>query len=411
MADQVLRDWGVSSTKPSSIRAMRKQMGLKSDLLSGTAARGILTQAAHQGPVGAMRAVADLLSTTKLAASKCRGCGVTITPANDSKAHILPNALGGRLKPEGILCRACNSELDRLADNALVNAFGAWPTMLNIPRDHRKHFPKIVLSETGRRVRVTTDGPYTAVDVIYEKAPLESGDTRLSISVPDKKKAKQLAARAAKEFPGPSVDDILKHARIGSLPPEERIDPGVDFGTRAVMGGISTILWLFAHWKEGQAPLSWDGLKSDVVKRQSGAGALRRLIDGLPGLVGPNVPYGHKVVLRSVPRTGELIAYVEIMGVLRVGGLYGKSQSGLTPLIEHIYVYDLDEQRDRSSEFKIDASVFETRDWAIEGLTQEDSDDLRAHYRKVMLDVLEPRYRARVKPADATPAEGQAAPE
>jgi hypothetical protein len=381
-------------------------MGLKSDLLSGTSVLSALAQAAHLAPGSGMRAVADLLSTTDLAAGKCRGCGVTITPANDSKAHILPNALGGRLKPEGILCRACNTELDRLADNALVNAFGAWPTMLDVPRDHGKNPPKIVLSETGRRVRVTADGPYTAIDVIYETTPLEGGDTRLSISVPDRKTAKQVAARAAKDFPGASVDDIMNLTRIRSLPPGEGINPGVDFGARAVMGGTSTILWLFAHWKERRAPLSWDALKGDVAKRQSGAGALRRLVDGLPGLIGPDVPYGHKIVLRSVPSTGELIAYVEIMGVLRVGGLYGRSNSGLPTFVEHVYVYDLDEQRDRSSEFKIDASVFETRDWTIEGLAQADVDVLREHYRKIMLDVLEPRYRARIKPANLTPAEG-----
>jgi hypothetical protein len=121
-------------------------MGLKSDLLNGTAARGALANAARPAPGRAMRAVADLLSTADPMASRCRGCGDPIAPANDTDARILPNALGGRLKPRGILCRVCNTELDRLADNALVNAFGTWPTMLDIPRDRGKNPPKIVLS-------------------------------------------------------------------------------------------------------------------------------------------------------------------------------------------------------------------------------------------------------------------------
>jgi hypothetical protein len=63
--------------------------------------------------------------------SKCGGCGVTLTPENDSAAHVIPNALGGRLKPKGILCRVCNDELDELADNALIEAFGGWPKANN----------------------------------------------------------------------------------------------------------------------------------------------------------------------------------------------------------------------------------------------------------------------------------------
>ena len=70
-------------------------------------------------------------------------------------------------------------------------------------------------------------------------------------------------------------------------------------------------------------------------------------------------------MLRSVPRTGDLIAYVEIMGILRIGGVYGKAKPGPAALIEHLYVYDLDAQRDRTA---INRSVFKARDWAIEGL-------------------------------------------
>ena len=46
----------------------------------------------------------------------CQGCGEALTGENDSEAHIIPNALGGRLKPKGIICQTCNTKLDALAD-------------------------------------------------------------------------------------------------------------------------------------------------------------------------------------------------------------------------------------------------------------------------------------------------------
>ena len=89
---------------------------------------------------------------------KCRLCGSDLIAPNDSEAHVIPNALGGRLKPKGILCRACNTELDDLADNALVKAFGDWPTLLDIPRDRGQNPPKRLETRGGKTVRVEPDG-------------------------------------------------------------------------------------------------------------------------------------------------------------------------------------------------------------------------------------------------------------
>jgi HNH endonuclease len=37
----------------------------------------------------------------------CALCETTITAENDSDEHLIPNALGGRRKASGFLCRAC----------------------------------------------------------------------------------------------------------------------------------------------------------------------------------------------------------------------------------------------------------------------------------------------------------------
>lgn len=112
----------------------------------------------------------------------CCGCGCALTSNNNSEAHIIPNALGGRLKPKGIFCAVCNTELDELADNPLVEAFEAWPTLLDPPRDRGRNPPKTVVSETGLRVRVEIEGPYTVQDVQYEKQPPDGGAAKVSIS-------------------------------------------------------------------------------------------------------------------------------------------------------------------------------------------------------------------------------------
>ncbi|MGY3602734.1 HNH endonuclease [Bradyrhizobium sp. Lot11] len=54
--------------------------------------------------------------------ANCKGCGVPITPKNDSDAHMIPRALGGRLAPRGIICRDCNGKLNDAADFELIDA-------------------------------------------------------------------------------------------------------------------------------------------------------------------------------------------------------------------------------------------------------------------------------------------------
>lgn len=85
----------------------------------------------------------------------CRGCGlVELTAEFDSDAHIIPNALGGRLAPSGLICRECNSLLDPVADNPLIRAFGPWPTLLDIPRHRGQHPPVQIETSNGQTITV-----------------------------------------------------------------------------------------------------------------------------------------------------------------------------------------------------------------------------------------------------------------
>jgi len=40
--------------------------------------------------------------------SECALCDIKITKDNDTKEHIIPNAIGGRKKITGFICKDCN---------------------------------------------------------------------------------------------------------------------------------------------------------------------------------------------------------------------------------------------------------------------------------------------------------------
>ena len=336
------------------------------------------------------------------APQKCRGCRETLTPQTDSEAHVFPNALGGRLKPKGIICRTCNTKLDRIADNALVKAFGDWPTLLNLPRDHGDHPPRLIDTKNGRRVRLEPDGSLTSADVMYDVAPTAEGH-QVQIGAGNMKTFRQLLKRAEKQFPQLDAAVAEQHARVVGIQDGDLLKMGLDFSPQAVFGGVITAIWLYLIKTTGRAFMDWDRLLTCISDMQTHAGTFRYLTDGLPGLRGPQIDLGHKIVIRSIPSSGELIAYVEILGVLRVGGVFAKSPTPAMAL-EHIYAYDLAAQADRSGEFSIENDEFARQDWRSVGLGPTQGEALREHF-KGALDVFVDHYRRRFAVENTNPGQ------
>lgn len=315
-------------------------------------------------------------------APHCIGCGDPISGANKSDAHIIPNALGGRLAPDDLICRVCNTILDRAVDNALVKAFGGVQTLIDLPRQ-RGNNPAIDLrTESGRRVRVEPDGRITLSDIQYEEKV--EGDRRtFAIGAPTHKQVGQLLERAKKNNPelkDIDVSDIVSKLQLTPSPIQERLVLKLDYSPVAIFGGVMVALWLFIAHRERHALDNLQSLLARLKDIHDHGGMFRYLPDGLPGLQGPELDYSNKIVVRSVPQTGEMIGYVELLGTFRIGGIYAATKELPSDLIEHIYVHDPFEIKDRSAEFSIDPTVFEKADWRTIGLgpVKQDADALDA---------------------------------
>ena len=322
---------------------------------------------------------------------RCRGCDKNISEENDSEAHIIPNALGGRLAPKGIICRTCNSVLDRLADNALIEAFGAWPTLLNIPRQRGSNPRKTIESRKANKVQLSSDGSLKRMDVRYDVSTIPEGHV-VQIAAGNMKTFQQLLTRAGKDFPQFDPVAARQYAQTVGIPGDE-IKMSLDFSPAAVFGGVVTAIWLYLIMKTNHAFMDWKRLLSCIDQMQKNGGTFRYFINGLPGLVGPKIDLGHKIIVRSVPSTGELIAYVEILGILKIGGLFAKSQIPGYEL-EHIYAFDLSQTIDQSDEYSIDSTVFDSQNWRSVGIGPTDTDLLCNHFKSA-LDMLTNHYRRR----------------
>ncbi|MER9902418.1 hypothetical protein [Mesorhizobium sp. M0130] len=153
-----------------------------------------------------------------------------------------------------------------------------------------------------------------------------------------------------------------------AVPVQERLRVRLDYSPIAIFGGIMVALWLFIAHRERHAIDNLQSILSRLRNVHEHGGMFRYLPDGLPGLQGPQVDYSNKIIVRSIPHTGEMIGYVELLGTFRIGGIYAATKEVPSALIEHVYVHDPFEVKDRSAEFSIDRTMFERVDWRTVGL-------------------------------------------
>lgn len=142
---------------------------------------------------------------------ECILTGATITSANDSKAHIIPSALGGRLKPKGILSNAANTLIGEKIDNTLIEAFQPLATLLDISRDRGKNQPIRMTDDAGQTVLLEFGKPLTLDRPDFQKTPDARGDS-YQIKARTLKEARTLLGRIKADHPSFDIDDAMTYA-------------------------------------------------------------------------------------------------------------------------------------------------------------------------------------------------------
>ncbi len=67
---------------------------------------------------------------------KCYLCGTELVEKNKSREHVIPNAIGGTLKPNNIICDGCNKALGNEIDVPFNKLFESITTRLHIKVDN-----------------------------------------------------------------------------------------------------------------------------------------------------------------------------------------------------------------------------------------------------------------------------------
>jgi len=175
----------------------------------------------------------------------CILTGVEINADNDSKAHVIPSALGGRLKPTGILSKDANTRIGDLIDLPLTTAFHSIMTLIDGSRDRGKNQPVRMSGSDGRTYVLNFDEPIKATRPEYQAVPTETG-TRISISARDLAELRTLLGRVKKEYPKFDIEEALKHARQVETWPDDYFHHQMQCGPNVVFPALFVAASVFA---------------------------------------------------------------------------------------------------------------------------------------------------------------------
>ncbi len=176
----------------------------------------------------------------------CILTGEKLTPANDSKAHVLASALGGRLKSRGILSNAANEELNDKFDLPLVQSFHPFMALLGGSRDRGENQPIQMTDAEGKRYHVSFGEPPKPARPEYERMETPKG-TQYLIKVRSLKEARTLLGRVKKEHPDFNIEDALQHAAVQNRYPG-RLGTRLQVGPRTLFPAAFSMASVFSAY-------------------------------------------------------------------------------------------------------------------------------------------------------------------
>lgn len=138
----------------------------------------------------------------------CYYCNDTLTSENESIEHIIPNAIGGRLKSKELLCKKCNSLLGEKYDSELCNSLSTISGCLDIKRQKGEN-PTIknVRSESGKKYNLIKGRHPEMASPIVD---LDKDSNTVHISARNEKELKDIIKGLKKKYPNLDDTDLEK---------------------------------------------------------------------------------------------------------------------------------------------------------------------------------------------------------
>ncbi len=248
---------------------------------------------------------------------KCALCDEAITEENDTKEHLIPNAIGGRKKIKGFICESCNNSSGDDWESELAKQLNPLSLFFGISRERGEAPSQLFETTGGDRLKLNVDGSMDIEKPIYSESPMESGTgVQIQIRARSMPEAKRMLQGVKRKYPQVDLNELLENAISQSSYCSDMLHFNLSFGGHEAGRSIvksALALAVSSGIPAEECTEATNYLKNDEAEACFGYFYEKDLITNRP----KGIPL-HCVSIKGCGKTKQVIGYVEYFGVQRV---------------------------------------------------------------------------------------------
>ncbi|WP_447042553.1 HNH endonuclease [Vreelandella sp. H-I2] len=159
----------------------------------------------------------------------CNICGCSIDKNNDTREHLIPQSIGGRLKVKGFICRKCNSESGDKWDFDLADSLNPLNLLCRVRRERKPPPSQVFQTVGGASLEWNANGSYKPSKPTFSKIETNEG-FNINIVARDIKEARSILKGQLKKHPNIDVEKILTQAKVESVYSSDPLEINLNFG-------------------------------------------------------------------------------------------------------------------------------------------------------------------------------------
>jgi len=247
--------------------------------------------------------------------NRCFLCTAVLTRTNETKEHIIAQAIGGRKKVMGFICLKCNTKTGRVWDNELADQFHDLGLFLRINRQRGTLSPRTIETDKGKELLLHHDGNMSLPrSVVTETRVGDQMSVRIQAST--MRELKKHLNGLSRKYPGKfDVEKLLEENEIQAsyLTDPIKLSQSMDLD----LAGKSIVKSVAALVSDAQVNMDACNLamaylvhgKGFPLVFYTGRELVKNRSEGIPM---------HCVSVSGDPGAKRIIGYFEIYGIYRV---------------------------------------------------------------------------------------------
>ena len=242
----------------------------------------------------------------------CALCDAPLTAENDSREHIILQALGGRRTVSGFICAPCNNTSGHTWDAALAKQLNPFSLLFHIDRQDGEPPAQVFQTTSGGTIRIAYDGLQLPKPTI-ETTPNGAG-VKIQVTARTMAEAREILTGLKRKHPEIDIDATLASATSTYSYMTEPVTMNVAIG--GADAGRSIVKSAFAlAVANGAAPSECDEAKRYLASGENACFGYFNEVDLVEGR--PPTTVVHCAAVSSTD-DGLLLGYVELFSAFRI---------------------------------------------------------------------------------------------